>query len=79
RSNLLFSLCKYINNNFYGLTEIDDKNIDFFINNNAEAFISHLIKKPIKNVWTIYSFDVCLLKILNNLNNFKIGYKCTII
>ncbi|WP_438340461.1 UPF0236 family transposase-like protein [Mycoplasma sp. 125] len=51
RSNLLFSLCKYINNNFYGLTEIDDKNIDFFINNNAEAFISHLIKKPIKNVW----------------------------
>ncbi|MGX9339244.1 hypothetical protein ACWXVO_00650, partial [Mycoplasma sp. 1890] len=49
RSNLLFSLCKYINNNFYGLTEINDKNIGF-INNNAEAFISHLIKKPINQL-----------------------------
>lgn len=74
RAKLLFSLCRYIQNNYDGLIAIAENN-ELFKNNNAEAFVSHLIKKAIKKSWCLYSLEVCILKIRNNLTSLNCGSK----
>ncbi|VEU75375.1 Uncharacterised protein [Mycoplasmopsis maculosa] len=74
RAKLLFSLCRYIHNNYDGLIEVSENN-ELFKNNNAEAFVSHLIKKAIKKSWCLYSLEVCILKIKANFEGAKWGLK----
>ncbi|WP_373439629.1 Mbov_0401 family ICE element transposase-like protein [Metamycoplasma equirhinis] len=67
------NLYYYIKNNLDGLTEIK-KTDQNFIGNNAESYISHLVKSKLKQAWSVFSKSSIIVKIMEQNDNISVIY-----
>ncbi|AWX69424.1 Mbov_0401 family ICE element transposase-like protein [[Mycoplasma] anseris] len=76
KAKLLHNFSIYLNRNRLGILEIKDDN-EIYNGNNAEPFISHLIKRKTKHSWSIYSINNVVNLILNDyaITNYPLYIK----